>query len=304
MKYFFRLQFLRLTRTLSDWGLPPWIAFVLFPLAFVGLSQVLFAQVSGAAYLYVGLYYLSVQPLSAPPRDRFLRLTFPERTVLRIRLSEQLVFALPFLLFLLYKAAFTPALLLLGLAILTAFVRVSVRLPYFRVTPFSFQPFEFAVGFRGVYTLLFFVYGISWMGIWADNFGLSWFLIFVLMFFGASFYFKPEPIFYVWMYARTPRTFLWEKFRKGIWHSTLMAAPTLLPLLFFYPYQAGLTLLLWLQGVLCLALALLMKYASYPYQLSSITTLFLIFAFVFPPLLLGLLPYFYIMSQKNLSEIL
>ena len=106
MKEHFLLQFKMLSRKMIDFGLPLLIRFTLLTFVFILLSNHLFVNTEFAVYVY-GLIAISfVSKLSEPKRNDFLKLIFNKDKYRKLRVIENIIYCLPFTLFLVYKNKF------------------------------------------------------------------------------------------------------------------------------------------------------------------------------------------------------
>ena len=105
MRYYFHLQYKRIWRRLVDFGMIPWVAILLGSLLFVVGSILLLSKGGLASYLYGSIAILACTPLLQKQRIDFLRMTFPKKEVLQLRLLENSIIIAPFLFLLLIHQA-------------------------------------------------------------------------------------------------------------------------------------------------------------------------------------------------------
>ena len=106
MKVYFQLQFRMLNRRIIDSGLPLLIGYTLVAFIFILLSIYLFENTKFAIYVF-GLIALSfVSKLSEPKRNDFLKSIFNKDKYRKLRVTENVIYSLPFTLFLVYKNQF------------------------------------------------------------------------------------------------------------------------------------------------------------------------------------------------------
>src|SRR5690606_34040486 len=173
LPYFFRLQFQRMHRTIGDWGVNPYLAYIGIPLLFVGGSMALFSRTLYANWLYVGIAGAALLQTCGSTRLRFLRQVFDRHTYWRLRICENLLMAVPFVLFLLYKGQAGFALGLVCLALAAVPLRIGITGSFVLPTPFSKRPFEFAIGFRNSISVLFIAVILLIIGVYVGNAYLS-----------------------------------------------------------------------------------------------------------------------------------
>ncbi len=302
MKHYFSLQKKMLDRRLTEFGLPPIIAYVLAGLFFIGFSTYLFYKIAAAEYLYLFLAINAISRFSEKRRNEFLELCYAKNKYLAIRCLENISIALPFCLFLVIKQHFLTATLIGVLAGILAVVKLKNSWNFTLPTPFYRYPFEFTVGFRQSFLLIFGIYIISIIAIVVGNFNLGLVALFALSLVAMAFYFKPEAEFFVWIFADTPQQFLFKKIKTAILYTFILSLPISLSLSVFYTEQVLLILGVQLLGVLFVVLALLGKYAAFPNEINMPQAFAVGLTLLFPPLLLVFIPLFYRLATKQLRR--
>jgi hypothetical protein len=291
-------------RHLLEFGVNPFLGFGLLIFGFVGLSIFLFSKTEIAGYIYPLIALAIISKLSETGRNDFLKTIFNEFAYYRIRIIENSLVALPFIIFLAVKATFIPIAILILSAFALVFVNFKSQLNYTIPTPFQKHPFEFIVGFRSnlvliITTLFFTVMSIIFGNL---NFGIFSLLLAFLIF--LSFYGNPENEFYVWIFSLTPHKFLIQKIKTALLFSTILSLPITFSLsVFFY---SNIFIIIGLQ-VLCylyLTTFILAKYSVFPNQMNLPQLILLALSVGFPPLLLVLIPFFYTKSINRLNALL
>ncbi|MGJ7033333.1 hypothetical protein [Niabella hirudinis] len=304
MNFYFRLQFRLLNRHIKDFGLQPLWGWLWGVTGFILFSWLLFSKTSYAPYLYLLLTASWLLQLSNKKRADFLKIIFPERTLRSIRMVENMLVALPFALFLLVRQYFLAALMLLPASLVLSFFNHAAVIRRTVPTPFGKRPFEFVSGFRQ--SLLFFMgaYLLAGIGIFVNNFNLCLFACGINFLLILSFYTKPEPLFYLWNYAFTPAGFMKEKVKTAIGHTTILTIIPLAALLIIYPEKWWLITGIQLLGYLYIIQIILVKYVAYPGEIPLVSALIFLSSIFFPPLLLGLIPFFYSRAVNRLATYL
>ena len=103
MKYYFLLQYKRLYRLIEENGINPYLVYVAVILLFVVLSEQLFEKTEYAGFIFLVMALGSINNLGSKSRNEFLKRCFFNWQYMRIRLIENLLIAMPFVLFFLYK---------------------------------------------------------------------------------------------------------------------------------------------------------------------------------------------------------
>jgi len=304
MKYYFLLQFKRLTRFIKESGLNPYLGLLLGTLLFVALSYILFLKIGYAGYIYPIIALGIINMLGNIQRNDFLKNCFSLNDYKKVRLTENLIAATPFFLFLIFKHEYIIALsFYVGAASLSFFNKIN-RFNFALPTPFYKHPFEFIVGFRKTYLLLLLSYILTYIAISVDNFNLGVFALIITFLTCINFYTKPEPLFYVWIYSKKPGEFLRSKIKTATIHSILLSFPIMLFLILFNIDKTHFVLIFGILGVLYVITSLLGKYAYYPSDVNLTQGFVIAFCILFPPLLLIVIPYFYSRSKQNLDSTL
>lgn len=308
MKHYFLLHFRMINRHFADAGLAPLPGYSLALAGIAGLSIFLFSipqlSVTYAVYVYVLSALLMLLRLGESSRNSFLRHCFAGSKYYHTRILENLVVVSPFVVFLLVKLFFLPAACLLVVAALMAFVVTGNNKGLVMPTPFYQRPFEFITGFRKTFLLFIAAYVLAGIAAWHQNFNLGIFSLCLVFFICMGYYTRPEPDFYVWVHKQSPAKFLLRKSTTALLFSTLLALPVLIVLGIFFPVDLYLILLFLLAGYLFLLAVVLAKYAAWPGPIDLPQGIVMALTLWFPPLLVAIVPVFYVQAVKKLKEIL
>lgn len=301
MQHYFRLQFQLFQRRLRDFGVAPVLGMGLLLGIFIGGSLLLFHRTAFAPYILalVGLSFTF--RLSDARRNDFLQTCFPKRDYRKLRLIENGIFLSPFTLFLLIRQEWWVVGLLVALGLGMSFQTFRGGSGFTLPTPFGKRPFEFAVGFRRVFWLFGMLYFLCGMGIWVNNFNLAAFSLGAIILVCLSSYLTPEHEYYVWIFDRSPRSFLWMKFGEAFRATAWLAAPILVAMGIFYPTQIPLLLGLLAVGFLLVATVISAKYSAFPHEMNIPEGAILALSISIPPLLLVFAPYFYAKALQQLK---
>lgn len=301
--HYFHFQLRRMNRGLKDFGIYPNLAYFLLIFAFIGLSYLLFKRTEYAAYIYTAVAILYMLKLDDPNKSRFLKNIYSRDDFYLLRYTERLFVALPFVFFLLFKNYVLISFTLLLFSFLFAFQMrsdIKFRMP----SPFGKYPYEFAIGFRKYYWLLFLLITVYFIGLFVDNFNLALVCLLFIHFVFITFYSELEPKFYTWIHNFSPSKFLLYKVGIAFVYSILSTFIFLLILIYRYPDSYILSIGLYFLSLAYLFLYILMTYASLPNGISFPTALIFLGSMIFPPLLLFLFPWYYRKSIYKLNPIL
>jgi hypothetical protein len=304
MKDYFDLQLVMTNRKIKEVGINPVLGYLLGLIIFVLLSEYIFHKTGFAKYLVI-LACLSFQfKLSDNSRTDFLLSTFGDKSKNKIRVLENLIVCIPFVSILAYKNLFFEAFILFLCSIILALFSFHFNLNFTIPTPFSKSPFEFTTGFRKTFFIFPITYALTIIAINVGNLNLGIFSMLLIFLITLSYYSKPEEKYYVWVHADTPKSFLKKKIIIATKNSILLTIPILISFLIFYPIELDLILPFLLIGTLSLWTIVLAKYSAFPEVISLPEGVVIAFTLSFPPLMLLIIPYFYIKSINNLKSLL
>lgn len=304
MVRYFQLQYNMFNRRLIEFGLIPIIGIILIVIGFIGGSIYLFFKTDLAPYIYVLVSISLVTPLSETRRNMFLKSTFGNTRYLKLRLLENTIVSLPFMVFLVTKGFFFVAIVLMVLILFLAAINLNGKNSFVIPTPFYAKPFEFTVGIRKTYFVVLLAYLTTIISIYVDNFNLGAFSLILVFLIILTYYSKPEEKYYVWSHSSSPKQFIFEKIKIGVYYSTLTVLPIIVSLVIYYGTVSLPLLIISLLGYTYLITIILAKYSAYPSEMNLLHTILIGFSFIFPPILLGVIPYFYIRSISQLNDIL
>ena len=290
-----------LQRHLIEFGVQPIIGMILISLVFIGLSIFLYTRTIYAGFIYAFFALVLVSRSSEVQRNNVLKLCFGQTDYKIVRLIENGILALPFAIFLLVKNDVLISVAVLILALALSLINIENRFAYVTPTPFYKRPFEFIVGFRKTFIVILFAYSLMLISISVDNFNLGVFSLAVVILTSMTYYSNMEHTYFVWIFNRSPKEFLIEKIKTAWWHMTVLCIPILLGLGYFNVERMYILAIIMIVGFLYLAAIVLAKYAGCPDKISFPQGILLACGLWFPPLLLGIIPYFYQRSIKQLQ---
>lgn len=301
MKEYFQLQFKMSNRKLTEFGMPPFMAYSVLPICFLGLSAYVFSQTDFAGYLYILIALGLLSKLTDKKRNDFLKTCYTIKDYLKLRVLENLMVVLPFALFLVYQKSFPFIAILLVLAALSAFVSFSANFNFTIPTPFYTKPFEFTVGFRNTFYFFPTAYFLTYISITIGNFNLGIFSMLLVFLVSLSYYSKLENEYYIWTFNLSPKAFLAEKIKTGLLYATLSSLPIWIPLSLYFSAELETLLTFLILGYAYLITIIFAKYSVYPNEMNIPQGLLIAVSLIFPPILIGIIPYFYHQSNKRLN---
>lgn len=304
MHKYFQLQYQRTNRMIESFGLPPVIAYILGALAFVALSFLLFQKTDLAGGVYSAFAVSVLFQFSDAQKNDFLKGIFQTQVYRQIRLIENLLLVIPFVLFLVVQQEYWMAVILFLVSMALSFYQSKSVLNFAIPTPFGKRPYEFIQGFRRFFLVFFFIGFLLLMGVWVDNFNLAVSTIGFLFLISLLFYEKPEPTSMVWMFKSKAGDFLRIKIKEGLLNVSILTLPFLIILLFYYPEKYQIIFLIEFLGYIYLSTMIIAKYVDFPNQMSIVPGLLLGLGFVFPPVLPFLIYFFYRKAKRRLEMVL
>ena len=291
-------------RRFKDAGFEPLLAYFILTVGFVGLSIYLFHKTEVAEYIFLLSALTLIGKLSETRRTEFLKICFGDTKLKKIRVTENLICSLPFLIFLFYKQLFLIALLLFILTTILALVNFRTTINFTIWTPFSKRPFEFVTGFRNTFYFFFAAYSLTAIAVSVNNFNLGIFAMLLLFATTLSYYTKPENEYYVWTHNVNAKEFLFSKIKTAILFSTSLALPIAMVIAIFYPQNIGILSLSFIVGWAFLISVIVSKYSVYPDEMNITQGVLLALCVWFPPILVVLIPYLFKKSENRLSSLL
>ena len=304
MNQYIEIQKKRFGRLLKSSGVNSIAAIFFISVSFVSLSYFLFSSYEYAKFLYPIVAIALVFSLGKSQRTEFLQLCFSSKTYSKIRLIENSIVIIPFIVFLIIYSEFIIASLLLVLGLLLTKLKINSKINWVIPTPFSKRPFEFLIGFRKTFLLFLATYVLTYISITVDNFNLGIFSFGIQFLALTSFYLnQSEPTLYVWIHSMTPAKFIKTKLTTAFTQSLFLSLPILIVLIAIYPSYYLICLAILVLGLLYLLTAVLFKYAYYP-KLSLVQEMGFLICLITPPILPIVILLLYIKAKQNLKTIL
>ena len=291
-------------RHMTGHGVNPAVLCGILVIGFFLLSMYLILKTTYSDYFYALIPVVLAARLNDVNRNAFLRSCFPGKGYNWVRLLENTLLALPFVICLISNGKYWVAVLLLLSTCLLPFLKFTAKYTYTLPTPFYSHPFEFLVGFRKTLPLILIAYLLTVIAVAVGNFNLGIFSLIVVILLCLSYYIEPESYFYVWCFSLNATQFILEKVKFLLIHTTILCSPVLIVTLVAFRQQFIQILVIQMLGFISIFAVLLSKYANFPKRLPLPEIIILMISLIFSPLLIFIIPYFYLKSQKRLKEIL
>ncbi|MBU2997912.1 ABC transporter permease [Cellulophaga baltica] len=304
MKEYFQLQFKLLNRKIIDFGVPLILAYTLLPVLFTLVLNYLYSKTEFAIPILILSSISFIYKLSEPNRNDFLKTIFNNKNYKKIRIVENLIFSLPFSLFLLYKFELLYFLLLNVLAVCFSFLNFKASNNLIIPTPFNKKPFEFIIGFRKTFYIFPVAYILTYISISETNFNLGVFCMLLIGLVCLFYYSNLENEYFIWNFNQSPKHFLKEKVKTCAINFTILSSPILLTLSIYFHTQIDILALFFLLCITYQATVIFAKYTAFPNEISMSEGILIALSFMFPPILIIITPLFYLKSLKKLKTIL
>ena len=300
---YFKIQFLRIKRTISETGIPPILAIpALITLVFLAYSLLNLSPFWGACIITL----LSIQilfSLSAYDRNNFLKSIYPTQDYFTIRTAENFSVSSVSIILLIITAHYWYAALNILICILFLFTTTikiwKTKFP----TPFTKKPFEFIQGVRRTWLLILLLYLLGSIGLIYGNEHLGLFCVLCISICCIFYYQEPENIYLFWTNNRKPLSFLIYKIKRGIIQLTWLLSPLILLFLILFPDAYLKILLVWILVIIFIPMMICLKYAVYPRKINLTEGVVISLCISFYPLILALIPYYISKAIKNLKDL-
>lgn len=304
MKLYFLLQFKMLNRRMIDLGFPLLIAYTLLPFVFILFSTLLFNKIESANCIYSILALSFISKLSKPKRNDFLKSILNNKKYITLRILENIIYCIPFTLFLVYKKQFMFSLIVNILAIIFTLLSFNTNFNLTIPTPFSKKPFEYVVGFRKTFLVFPIAYLLTFISISVENFNLGIFSMLLIAITCFSYYSKIENEYFVWNFNLPSKVFLFEKTKTCLIYFTLLSLPIIITLTIFFFNKLTIIILFFLLCYAYLTTIVFAKYSAFPNEMNMSQGILIAISFIFPPMLLIITPLFYSQAIKKLNTVL
>lgn len=280
------------------------LGMALAPIIFIALSLYLFHKTSYAEIIYGLLSVALLLGLGEKTRADQLKYLFNKGTYYKIRLFENLLLALPFMIYLIFENSYLTCAILCLLAILLAIIDSKRTINYTLPTPFKKFPFEFIVGTRKNVLLILIAHFVLFKAIQVQNFNLSIAAQALLLLTSMSYYFNPEKVYFTWIYSCDSKTFLRKKVLVAITCSSILLLPAMAAMTVFFPDRFFIIIGIQVVGYIYLSMIILAKYSAFPQEMSIPQAILIGLSIMFPPMLLLVIPIFYKQAIKKVNLIL
>jgi len=304
LRYYFRLQIVRIERWFKDIGSHPLLGIAVGLFLFVLLSKFLFYKTEFAVWIYCLIGVSSVFKLNEKARTDQLKKIYSVATQTKIRIVENLIVSVPFLIYLLYQRQFNMSIGLLAIAVFLSLITTNMNFNKAIPTPFRKRPFENIIGFRKYFVFIVLLNLLILKAIQVDNYNLAivafGFIFLILM----SFHFIPEQKYFVWIFKDNSFGFIKRKIIDSIICGFIIVTPSLLCICIFFPSKMLVSLIVLAIGLIYLSSMVLAKYSAYPHSMNIPQGLLYGLSLWFPPLLIIIIPIFYKQSKRKIDLIL
>lgn len=271
---------------------------------FVLLSIFLFYKTDFAKWFYLLIAASIFLRLGDKRRRDKLEFIYDKSRLLKIRLIENGMVTIPFLIYLSYAQQFLAILVLLITAVVLALFNSAIAWNSVTPTPFKRLPFEQIVGFRRSFLFVALTYFICLKAIKVQNYNLGLATLIMLFLTIMSFYIKPENKFFVWIFASDSKGFLKRKVVDAVMATSVITVPVLIALFVYFSDNTLITLAVFVIGLIYVISIIVAKYSAFPKEISLPQGTLYALSIWFPPMLLLIIPIFYKQAKRSLEPIL
>lgn len=300
MNQYFTLQRTLWERRFKDWQLAPWVVYSLGPVLLFLLGHLLFNRSEWASGLVVFMGLSVAQQLSGQKRNDFLKTLYRGVAYRNIRLAENGIVLMPFIVLLLLEAVLRGSVVCGAGALVLCLVGMSmvwwIRRPApgrSLPTPFSAEPFEYAIGFRRFWWVFLLLFLLLIQGLRVGNYELSAFVLWFTALMGSNLVNEAEPVFFVWIHSLSPKAFLRRKLLLGMKHQAYLMLPVIVGVLAFFSDRWLPTVIIFMLGLAYIVLGMLAKYAIFPKPILVGQAMIIAAGMLLPPLMLIIIPLYY-----------
>ncbi|SNR14250.1 ABC transporter permease [Tenacibaculum jejuense] len=305
MKWYLKLQIKMFNRHLNDFGVLPLLAYPILFIVFILSSNFIFYTLEGyGAYGYLLLSISVLIKLSEKKRNDFLKLNFTKKGYYKLRIIENLVICIPFVLYLVYQREYLFILYVFCAALVLSKLKANLSSNFVIPTPFGKRPFEFSVGFRTTFYMFPIVYWLTYKSIEVGNFNLGIFSLLLLFVTLTTYYSKMENEFYVWSFKYSAEEFLFKKIKIGVLYASILSLPISIFLAFFFSHYILIIIVFNLLCFLYYIQAIIAKYCDFPKKMNLPSSMIFAASLALPPFVLFTFGYFYKKSIQKLKSIL
>jgi uncharacterized membrane protein YjdF len=99
MKHYLQLQYKLLLRQFKDFGIEPVLGLFFILVFFIFFSFSIFVKLPYAQYFYALVPFSFITKLAAKNRNDFLKITYPKNEYFKIRVVENVLVVIPFIIF-------------------------------------------------------------------------------------------------------------------------------------------------------------------------------------------------------------
>lgn len=274
-------DFILFGRRIRNFGLHPIFGFLLLSIILFVLPAFLLESQKYYAPLYFCSGLISFIPLNKKERCDFLKNCHLKKYYYLTRCVENIIVSLPYMIIFIIHQKYIYAFSIFVFAILTLFLslkRISIIIP----TPLSKSSFEYILGFRCSFVLIFGLYFICFKAAVYQNIALGLISLIFLFVIFMGYFFYAEPDYYVWIYKLSPRDFLNRKTNYMLRNTLILTSLPASLLCISFPQDILLVLYFFVHGLCSLMCSILLKYYKYPAPMNVGEALLLTFTITCP----------------------
>lgn len=304
MKFYFQLQWRRFHRIMKELGFAPLITYVILPVILVSLMNLAYTKSKYTGFVLLIFYIKIIQNLNNNERIQHLKIIFGNNTFFKIRCIENFILAIPFLLVFIIHNDFRALSIQVLLILLLLFRASNKKVNLVLSTPFSASSHEFIEGLRKFWYWIVLSYSLTYIAITEDNVNIGLFALILLLISVLGYYNNIERDYIIWSNKRAVKEFLRYKIKQGVVGFLVLSLPIILSLGVFYPSHIDTLMIGIVICLLFIATIILAKYEAFPNNIGFSQQILILVSVIFLPMLLGVIPYFYLGAIKKLKSLL
>lgn len=246
----------------------PTIGLPLIAGIFIFISAMVYYKAPYPAWIYTFIALSSITEVQHTKTNSFLAQTVNTKMLFRIKLTENLLILLPFVIVMCYYQSWWQITVALPLVVLYSASNKKLPRPKVKALPVPFRghSYEANFGFRSMFPAYVLYVLLLVVGSLVQNVYVLLAPFFIqLLFIQLSFSEVEDPQ-YIWMHRMSANAFLKDKFVTLLRNYAIVFTPFLVAGLIAYTNEWSLLLLCFIVGLVSVTGAMLIKYLLYPAQ--------------------------------------
>lgn len=246
-------------------GIHPLLGIPATSVVFAFVSALLYQKLPYAQWVYCAMTIAAVTELQHTATNSFLKQVHTRINFFKIKLPENLLLLIPFLLVMVYYKSWWA--MIAAIAFVLPYSYYNTKLPKPRVrqlpTPYAGYAYEANFGFRAMFPAYLIYVALLIVGCVVQNVYVLMVPFFILLFCITVPYTEPEQPMYVWMHRMSAVSYMKNKWVTLFKNYIITFMPYLLLGVIFYTAQWPLLLLSFAIGLIAVSGSMIIKYHFY-----------------------------------------